>query len=210
MTDRRNDNGPDSRDDRLRQALRANLARRKAQARARADRDDNKTAPDAGGEQARTADGPDHRHWERPPSRGNPHRGCQERLPDADARDAADRSAADADQCAAPVRHPHHDRAAGLAWGRGRQPAGGPGSGAVQPCDDQPPGGIRHRAQDACLDPGAGADAGAGRRGRGVAARRLRDRLAARGPAPARAGGDGRDAGPVRRAMSTPRHRRGA
>ena len=51
MTDRRNDKpSPDSRDKRLRQALRANLARRKEQARARADRDDNKTAPDAGGE----------------------------------------------------------------------------------------------------------------------------------------------------------------
>ncbi|WP_405405065.1 hypothetical protein [Paracoccus sp. Ld10] len=51
MTDRRDDKPkPDSRDERLRQALRANLARRKEQARSRADRDDNKTAPDAGGE----------------------------------------------------------------------------------------------------------------------------------------------------------------
>ena len=38
MTDRRNDKpSPDSREDRLRQALRANLARRKAQGRARAE-----------------------------------------------------------------------------------------------------------------------------------------------------------------------------
>lgn len=54
MTDRRDDrSGPDSREDRLRQALRANLARRKDQARARAaaaDGTDNETAPDAGGE----------------------------------------------------------------------------------------------------------------------------------------------------------------
>ncbi len=51
MTDRRDDKpSPDSREERLRQALRANLARRKEQARARADRNDNKTAPDAGGE----------------------------------------------------------------------------------------------------------------------------------------------------------------
>ncbi|WP_108501214.1 hypothetical protein [Paracoccus indicus] len=47
MTDRRKDkSAPESRDDRLRQALRANLARRKAQARARADdsEPDNKAA----------------------------------------------------------------------------------------------------------------------------------------------------------------------
>ena len=47
MTDRRKDKSvPESRDDRLRQALRANLARRKAQARARADdpESDNKAA----------------------------------------------------------------------------------------------------------------------------------------------------------------------
>ncbi len=58
MTDRRDDKGSAStREDRLRQALRANLARRKDQARARARPDDardenteNKTAPDAGGE----------------------------------------------------------------------------------------------------------------------------------------------------------------
>ncbi|TJZ92981.1 hypothetical protein FA743_05665 [Paracoccus gahaiensis] len=70
MTDRRDDTaGPDSRDQRLGQALRANLARRKAQARARsagsapdpapdgpaadnaaAGDTQNKTAPDAGGE----------------------------------------------------------------------------------------------------------------------------------------------------------------
>ena len=41
MTDRRNDKpSPDSREERLRAALRANLQRRKAQARARADQDD--------------------------------------------------------------------------------------------------------------------------------------------------------------------------
>ena len=41
-----------TREERLRQALRANLARRKQQARARAGTDgtDNKTTPDAGGE----------------------------------------------------------------------------------------------------------------------------------------------------------------
>lgn len=53
MTNRRDDrSGTDSREDRLRQALRANLARRKDQARARAvaDKTDNKTDPDAGGE----------------------------------------------------------------------------------------------------------------------------------------------------------------
>ena len=66
MTDRRDDTaGPDSRDQRLGQALRANLARRKAQARARSaggsapqaaedgpatETTQNKTAPDAGGE----------------------------------------------------------------------------------------------------------------------------------------------------------------
>lgn len=50
MTDRRKDKtGSETRDDRLRQALRANLARRKAQARARADKPqtDNKVAPEA-------------------------------------------------------------------------------------------------------------------------------------------------------------------
>ncbi|CAM3150046.1 hypothetical protein PANO111632_05385 [Paracoccus nototheniae] len=58
MTDRRDDkDAPDSREQRLAQALRANLARRKAQARARgagpdgsADEADNKTVPDADGE----------------------------------------------------------------------------------------------------------------------------------------------------------------
>ncbi|MCG6110896.1 MAG: hypothetical protein MEQ74_01745 [Paracoccus sp.] len=58
MTDRDPDKTQaQSRDERLRQALRANLARRKQQARARAGTDgagtdgtDNKTAPDAGGE----------------------------------------------------------------------------------------------------------------------------------------------------------------
>jgi len=52
MTDRRDDTKKsDSREERLRQALRANLARRKAQARARADTgSDNKTVPDADGE----------------------------------------------------------------------------------------------------------------------------------------------------------------
>ncbi|ODT60949.1 MULTISPECIES: hypothetical protein [Paracoccus] len=56
MTDRDPDKTQaQSREERLRQALRANLARRKQQARARAnaagtDGTDNKTAPDAGGE----------------------------------------------------------------------------------------------------------------------------------------------------------------
>ncbi|WP_410218866.1 hypothetical protein [Paracoccus sp. (in: a-proteobacteria)] len=53
MTDRRDDKPkPDSREERLRQALRANLARRKAQARARAVGHDNndKTVPDADGD----------------------------------------------------------------------------------------------------------------------------------------------------------------
>lgn len=53
MTNRRDDRPkPDSREERLRQALRANLGRRKEQARARAvdDKTDNKTAPDAGGD----------------------------------------------------------------------------------------------------------------------------------------------------------------
>ncbi|WP_411837060.1 hypothetical protein [Paracoccus sp. ME4] len=51
MTDRNRDKPASSdREERLREALRANLARRKAQARARAGRTDNETAPDAGGE----------------------------------------------------------------------------------------------------------------------------------------------------------------
>ncbi|MFC0200592.1 hypothetical protein [Paracoccus rhizosphaerae] len=52
MTDRRDPkHSADSREERLRQALRANLARRKAQARARAAVENNdKTIPDADGE----------------------------------------------------------------------------------------------------------------------------------------------------------------
>ncbi|MGR3199994.1 MAG: hypothetical protein ACU0DH_06995 [Paracoccus sp. (in: a-proteobacteria)] len=52
MTDRRDPKHPsDNREERLRQALRANLARRKAQARARAAGENNdKTIPDADGE----------------------------------------------------------------------------------------------------------------------------------------------------------------
>jgi hypothetical protein len=54
MTDRKNDKQkPESREDRLRAALRANLQRRKAQARARADlaeRDDSNDT-DTGGEE---------------------------------------------------------------------------------------------------------------------------------------------------------------
>nr|WP_204354473.1 hypothetical protein [Paracoccus saliphilus] len=53
MTERRDQKpGTDSREERLRQALRANLARRKAQARARAagSESDNKTVPNADGE----------------------------------------------------------------------------------------------------------------------------------------------------------------
>ncbi|WCQ98308.1 hypothetical protein [Paracoccus aestuarii] len=52
MTDDRRDGPkrPDSRDARLKQALRANLARRKEQARARAGSEDNTTAPQTGGD----------------------------------------------------------------------------------------------------------------------------------------------------------------
>ena len=58
--------------------------------------------------------------------------------------------------------------------------------------DHQHRGALRHRAQDARLVPGAGAAARAGRRGAGVAARRLRHRRAADRPAPEGAGATGR------------------
>ena len=77
--------------------------------------------------------------------------------------------------------------------------AGRPGAGALQPFDHQLHGRLRHRPQDARLDPGAWADAGARRPCGRLAARRLRHRRAARRPAPQGAGGDGRRARPARR-----------
>ena len=66
-------------------------------------------------------------------------------------------------------------------------PAAGARAGDRRRGDRQPPRRLRHRAQDARLDPGARADAGPRRPRRRVAARRLRHRRAPGRPAPARA-----------------------
>ena len=117
--------------------------------------------------------------------------GRQECGADLDALRAAHRRAADAAQPAAARRRrqlqPPAQPARRLDHGRGRP------AGRVRPGDDASRvrhrldhRALRHRPQDARLDPGARAAARPRRRGDGVAARRLRDRQPADRPASAR------------------------
>ena len=102
----------ETREDRLKQALKANLARRKAQiagacsaARCRQKRRQRVEQMDS---IVVTGNGP--LNWADTDCR------CQECLPDPDAGHDSERRAADADQCAAPVGHQDDDRTAELTW----------------------------------------------------------------------------------------------
>ena len=92
--------------ERLAEALRANLARRKAQKRARG----AAASKAARNKDSRQTHG-QHPRARRPAAAGrHPDLRRQERLPDADAGGAPHRRAGDADQRAPALRHPHHDR----------------------------------------------------------------------------------------------------
>ena len=191
-----------SREDRLKAALKANLPRRKAQARARKTRTNNNRT--------------EGRAWIRSSSRASgPLNG---EIPIAGAKNACltlmpatllQRRAADADQRAAAVGHPHHDRAAAIARRRGGALQDGQVLAMSSHDLTSHARRLRHRAQDARLDPGAGAAAGARRAGGGVAARRLRHRRAAGGPAPAGRWRRWAPSWSCATAMCTPRRRGG-
>ena len=201
--------GKSDREARLKSALKANMAKRKAQARKRAAQIETGRGTDRGlgcharfsaGEKRRGQGiGQDRRYGQRPAAGADPHRRREERLPHLDARNASVRRAADADQRAAPVGYPDHVDAPAVAGRGGVLAQRGAGSGAVVPRARQSHRRLRHRAQDARLDPRARADAGARGAGDRVASRRVRHRRAPRGPASEGAGGHGRGAGAARR-----------
>jgi UDP-N-acetylglucosamine 1-carboxyvinyltransferase len=87
--------------------------------------------------------------------------------------------------------------------------AGGRVLALVQPRPDQPHGALRHRPQDARLDPGAGPAAGADRACGRLAARRLCHRRASGRSAPGGLRGDGRRRWSCARAMCMPGARAG-